>query len=503
MNGNELKLKMKNITKTFPGVLALEKVNFELKKGEVHVLIGENGAGKSTLMKVLTGVYQPDEGFIEINGQNVKINSPREAQNHKISTIYQEFNLIPHLTVSQNIFLGREPKKGFLIDWDKMHNDAEKILRDLRGNINTYSEICQLSVSEQQIVEIAKALSINAEILVMDEPTAALGNMEIKALFKIIDKLKNIGVSIIYISHRLEEIHYVGDRVTVLRDGHYIATNDLNNIGIDDLIKMMVGRELRKKFPKINLKKQTQVEALRVEGLSNDKIKDVSFFVNKGEIIGFSGIVGSGRTEVARALFGIDHIDSGGVYLFSNKVNIDSPSKAINLGLALIPEDRKNQGLCLKRSVRENITQAAYWLLFPTGLIGYKKERSICKKYIADFKIATPSIESLAMYLSGGNQQKTVLAKWLCTKAKIFIFDEPTRGIDVGAKVEIYELINELIKGDAAVIIISSELPEVLGMCDRIYVMRDGKIKAEIPREKANQEIILEYAAGREKGETK
>ncbi len=490
-------LVMKGITKRFSGVLALDRVDFEVGPGEVHVLLGENGAGKSTLMKILAGVYPPDEGTIELEGRPVTIGSPRHAQELGISIIYQEFNLIPHLSVAQNILLGREPRKGPFIDWAEARDVARQVLRGLGSDIDVGAEVSTLSVAEQQLVEIAKALSLKSKILAMDEPTACLTEKEIAMLFETIARLRREGVSVIYISHRLQEVHAVGDRVTVLRDGQRVGSSDLREVGVDELIRMMVGRELKAKFPKVRC--ATESEALRVENLSRAGVlHDVSLRVNKGEVVGLAGLVGAGRTELARAIFGVDPISSGRIYLSGREVEITSPSRAIELGLALIPEDRKSQGLCLMLPIRENITHAAYRLLFPKGLVRGRTEKAVCARFIRELGIATPDMERLVRYLSGGNQQKTVVAKWLCTKARVFIFDEPTRGIDVGAKVEIYEIMNALVKEGAAILMISSELPEILGMSDRLYVMREGRIVAELASDQTNQEEILAFATGRE-----
>lgn len=487
-------LELRNIVKVFPGVLALKDMNFDLRKGEVHVLVGENGAGKSTLIKIISGAYQPDRGEILLEGEPVTFQTSKKAQELGIATIYQEFNLIPELTVAQNIFLGREPKKlqNFAIDWSKLYDDAAAIIKTLGVAINPRSLICELSVSQQQMVEIAKALSLKAKLIIFDEPTGTLGAKDIKNIFNIIRMLKDRGVGIIYISHRLEEIFEIGDRVTILRDGQFIKTIPVADLNLDEMIVAMVGREVKNKYPRTY--NNFCQEMLRVENLSRDDLfEDISFTVRKGEIVGFSGLVGAGRTEVMRAIFGIDK-PSGGTILVNGQKYEPSPLNALKAGIAFIPEDRKREGLCLKLSVKHNIVHAAMPMLFPWRVIGAAKEKECGERSVRDLAIKTPGLDQQVQYLSGGNQQKVILAKWLLTKAKIFIFDEPTRGIDVGAKAEFHKLMNDLVAGGAAVIMVSSEMPEILGMSDRIYVMREGRIAAEFTKEEATQEKILARA---------
>lgn len=494
----KLLLRAENISKAFPGVQALDKVSFDLYEGEVHVLIGENGAGKSTLMKIIAGVYQPDSGNLYLNGEKQRFLSPIAAQKAGIGIIYQEFNLIPHLNVAQNMYLGRFPKKaGLLIDHNKLHNDAAQVLKNLSLNIDTNSFCVNLGTGQQQMVEVAKALTMQSKILIMDEPTASLTEREIDHLFETIQTLKKNGIGIIYISHRLEELSRVGDRITVLRDGKLIDTVKSDKAETEDLIKMMVGRAVESMYARAKSSSKIGEEALRVENLtSGAKIKDASLNVRVGEIVGLAGLVGAGRTDLARAIFGADQYDSGKVYIFGQEVNPDNPSDMVEKGMGLIPEDRKGQGLCLILPTSENIVLANLKKLFGSFFLNFKEEKNVTNKYIKDLRIATPSHKRIVQFLSGGTQQKVVLAKWLCTNSRIFIFDEPTRGIDVGAKAEIHGLMRELVKNGAAILMISSELPEILGMSDRIFVMREGSVVAEIGCEIATQENVIAYAMG-------
>lgn len=490
-------LEMRNIVKRFPGVLALDGVQLDLLPGEVHCLVGENGAGKSTLMKILAGAQPMDSGEILLSGKPIQIHSPHHAQQLGISMIYQEFNLSPYLSVAENIFLGREPRLGKtpFINWSKMYQDARDLLARIRVNLDVRRPINQCSVAEQQMVEIAKALSFNAKIIVMDEPSATLTDHELAALFDLIRSLKTQSIGMIYISHRLEEIFEMGDRVTVMRDGKYIATNPVSQMTREELIRMMVGRELTHEFPKETFDKGHEV--LRLEGFARKgAFEDVSFSLHTGEIVGLTGLVGAGRTEVARAIFGADPIDRGLLLLDSKPIHVRSPQDAIRLGIGLLTEDRKNQGLVLDMTVRENTTLANLGALTRFFFVNQSKEREVTRRYIDDLRIKASSQEQPARNLSGGNQQKVVLAKWLFTKSRVLIFDEPTRGVDVGAKVEIYKLMNELVGRGVAVLMISSELPEVLGMCDRILVMHEGRIAGELARNEATQERIMQLATG-------
>ena len=493
---HEVVLKMSNIEKSFPGVHALKGVSFELRKGEVHVLLGENGAGKSTLIKILSGAYKPDAGDIFLGGERIRIESPLDGQARGISVVYQEFNLIPTLSVAENIFLGRQPMNGKFVDWRRMNEDAEHLLRELQSPIDPRVMVGSLGVAQQQMVEIAKALSINAKIIVMDEPSATLSDREIDRLFETIRTLQSKGVSIIYISHRLEEVKIIGDRVTVLRDGELVGTEDIAALSVDDMIRMMIGRTLSDQFPKEQI--AFGEELLRVEGLGRGKaVRDVTFSLKQGEILGVAGLVGSGRTELARLIFGADYHDSGKVFVDGEHVLITDPTVAIDLGIGLLPEDRKGQGLVLQMSVAQNTTLAAMSALFPkTFVLRPKVEREAADRYVRSMRVRTPSLDQYVEFLSGGNQQKTVIAKWLCSQSRILIFDEPTRGIDVGAKVEVYQLMTELVRSGAAIIMISSEMPEILGMSDRILVMSEGKMMGELSREEATEEKILRLAMG-------
>ena len=493
---NKLILKMEHIRKQFPGVLALDDVHFELRKGEVHVLCGENGAGKSTLIKILSGTYHKTSGQITIFDQETDISNPKQAQELGIGVIYQEFNLIPQLSVGENIFLGREKTNQFgVIDHKKIFNGAQNILRDLGVDINANRLVKDLGVAQQQMVEIAKTLSLDAKILVMDEPTSALTDREITGLFTMIRRLKNNGVAIIYISHRLEELFEIGDRVTVLRDGKYIGTQKICDVSKSELIRMMVNRELKAQYPK--RKSTIGKEVLRVEHLNrSDVLKNINFSVHRGEILGIAGLLGSGRTELARAIFGIDKINSGQIIIKGKRRKIGSPRSAINLGIGYLTEDRKTQGLIMQLSLKNNISLPSIKRFSRFGIINNRAEDRAAKQYVKELRIKTPDLNQKVMFLSGGNQQKVVFSKWLCSKADIFIFDEPTRGIDVGSKVEIYQLMNRLTEEGVAIIMISSELPEILGMCDRILVMRQGEINSEFLAEETTQEKILQSALG-------
>lgn len=489
-------LRMEGISKSFPGVKALSNVSFTVNEGEVHALVGENGAGKSTLMKILSGVYQADEGKIYVNGKDVIIENTKEAQKLGISIIFQEFNLCPHLSVANNIFNGRQPQKLGLVDDKKLNEDTKKILDLLSLSLDPDKLVRDLSVAEQQMVEIAKAISFNSKILILDEPTAALTEKEIDKLFEIIHKLKAKGVGMIYISHRLEELSRIADRVTVLRDGQYIATRDYADVTIDELIKMMVGRELSDKFPKYERKIGDVFFEVRNVRDKNKGLNVESLELRRGEILGIAGLMGAGRTELARAIFGAADCDSKELFLEGSPIYINTPTEAIEYGIGYITEDRKNDGLALNLDIEKNINLAHIPQLSKLGFVSNKAAIENANKYTDSLRIKTPSITQKVKNLSGGNQQKVVLAKWLCNDIKVLIFDEPTRGIDVGAKYEVYELMNRLSDEGVGIIMISSELPEILGMSDRILVMHKGRINGELDREKATQEKILYYAAG-------
>jgi ribose transport system ATP-binding protein len=486
-------LEMRLISKRFPGVLALEDVNFEVRPGEVHILVGENGAGKSTLMKIISGVYELDGGEMFFHGRPVKFSNPRQAQEAGITTIYQELNLIPQLSIAENIFLGGEITRGAFLDWPEMYRRTGEMLRRLHLEIDPRAKVAALGVAEQQMVEVAKALHHRADLIIMDEPTSALSLNEINDLFSIIRQLKAEGVSIIYISHHLDEVFEIGDRVTVLRDGHTIATHATSELDMDTMIGLMVGRQLSEQFPKETAPRGEAV--LRVEGLTRGtRLKNISFEAYAGEVLGIAGLVGAGRTELVRAIFGADLIDSGTIYIDGKPVNIRSPRDAIKHGIGLLTEDRKQQGLVLKMSTRENMTLSILKRLTRGLMTNRRAERQLAAGYIKNLGIKTPNDDQLVINLSGGTQQKVVLSKWMAIQPRVLIFDEPTRGIDVGAKVDIYRLMNQLAQQGVAIIMVSSELPEILGMSDRILVLAGGRITATLSREEATQQKILEYA---------
>ena len=497
---DDVALQMSGISKYFTGVQALDKVDLRVKKAEVHALLGENGAGKSTLMKILSGAYTMDEGSIELFGNPVTIHNPKQAETLGISIIYQELNLIPHLTIAENIFLGRHKMHNRVhIDWKAINKEAERILRDLEVDLPVQSKVGSLGIAQQQMVEVAKALSLNAKIIIMDEPTAPLTDTETNNLFEMVRRLKKNGVTIIYISHRLEEIKTLCDRATIMRDGKTITQVEVADITVDEIIKHMVGRELKDKFPKVE--KTIGKEVFRVESLTSDKITDVSFYVKAGEILGFSGLVGAGRTETARAIFGLDQKTSGNIILHGKEISIKTPKDAILHGIGFVTEDRKGEGLVLSMNVRENISLASLKTLSQGIQLLLKKERNLADDYVDRLNIKTPSIEQLMCNLSGGNQQKVVLAKWLVSESAVLIFDEPTRGIDVGAKIEVYNIINSLAQNGCAIIVISSEIQELLGICDRIIVMARGRKTGELTIEEATQENIMALATGAKKQE--
>ncbi|MDR1626090.1 MAG: sugar ABC transporter ATP-binding protein [Spirochaetia bacterium] len=485
-------VEFKNITKRFPGVVALNNASATLREGEVHVLVGENGAGKSTLMKILSGAYTPDAGGLVVGGRAIEKNSPALAAELGISMIYQELNLIPELSVMQNLFLGHEKQKLFFTDNRGMYGEAKKYLEMLNLNIDPKTQVKNIGAGTQQMVEIAKALSKDSRILVLDEPTSSLADSEIKELFRIIKLLRDRGVGMFYISHRLEELYEIGDRVTVMRDGSVIGTYGINEIGMDKMIEQIAGRAIRSLFP--HARKEARETVLEVKNCHGDRFRDVSLKVRSGEIVGLSGLIGSGRTELARAIFGIDPYYCGEILLNGKKVPAKNPQKSVARGIGLLPEDRKVQGLSLLKGIRENMVVTSLDRLGRRGFTNMAREKNLCAGYVRSLSIATPSIEKLAGFLSGGTQQKVVIAKWLIADLKLFIFDEPTRGIDVGAKSEIYRLMDGLVGKGAAILMISSDLPEILGMSDRIYVMAEGRIRGELDRGEATQTKILQYA---------
>jgi ribose transport system ATP-binding protein len=489
-----------NIEKTFPGVHALKAVRFDLRTGEVHALMGENGAGKSTLMKILSGIYQPDSGAIHVEGKEVAISGPRAAQDLGIGIIHQELFLMNHLTVAQNIYIGREPRRGFgmFVDEAKMTADAAALFKRMKVNIDPSTEVGTLTVARQQLVEIAKALSFNSKVLIMDEPTSALNETEVEHLFAVIEDLKANGVGVVYITHKMDEVKRIADRVTVMRDGQYIDTLDAASTPISTIISMMVGRELADATRADGA--HGEEETLRVTGLNRGKlVRDVSFLLRKGEILGFAGLMGAGRTEVARAIFGADPIESGEIKVHGKTVKISSPKDAVRIGLAYLSEDRKHFGLVTPMSVRDNVTMASWPRFTFRGLWMRDGEmKKTAGEYVDLLKVKTPSVEQETRLLSGGNQQKVVIAKWLLRDCDILFFDEPTRGIDVGAKAEIYKLLQGLAAQGKSIVVISSELPEVLRLSHRIIVMCEGRITGELDGRTASQEDIMHLATLRQ-----
>lgn len=492
----KLLLKVEHIHKRFPGVHALDDVHFDVFPGEIHALVGENGAGKSTLMKLLSGAYQRDSGTIYWDAEPVEIETPKKSQELGISTIYQELMLTPDLTVAENIFLGREPVKSFgRVDAKKMHEESERLLQMLDIPLDPRTKVKQISIAQQQMVEVAKALSQNARLIIMDEPTSSLTDHETEKLFEVSRNLRDRGVSIIFVSHRLEEIFELCGRCTVLRDGQYVATANVADISKDDLIQWMVGRQLGNIF----VKEEAQIgeTILEVQNLSTEKLlRDVSFSLYRGEILGFAGLVGAGRTEVMRAIFGVDQRTGGTIRIKNQEVRIHSPEEAIKENMGFVPEDRKQQALFLGLTVRENITSACMKKVCQNGMVIQNEiEQEISTKFVQTMNIKTPSLEQKVINLSGGNQQKVVISKWLATEPHILIVDEPTRGIDVGSKKEIHALLSHLAQQGIGIIMISSELPEIIGMSDRVVVMHEGRISGIIDKKNnMTQENIMRLA---------
>jgi len=495
----EVIVSMKDIVKTFPGVKALDHVNFELRSGEVMALLGENGAGKSTLMKILSGVYTKDSGTMTIFGTEYDNLTPKQAQAVGVAIIHQELNMCRHLSVAENMFLGREKVNGIVLNDREMEAEAAKILGDLKIDIDPRQTVGDLPVSKQQMVEIAKALSIHAKILIMDEPTSSLTAKEIEELFRIIRQLKADGCGIVYISHRLEELKAIVDRVTIMRDGQYITDGNFADMTMEQIIANMVGREIKEQFPRVSCPKGKKI--FEVKNLNaGHLVRDINFSLYEGEIVGFAGLMGAGRTETTRAIFGVDPKTSGEIWLDGKEVKITCPMDAIKAGIVLAPEDRKKDGLCTKLSIRHNLALPNLDLICSKlGVISSKKEDDLCEKAVKDLLIKTPTVEVNAGNLSGGNQQKVVVGKWLARNSRVVIFDEPTRGIDVGAKVEIYNLMNQLKKQGIAVMFVSSEMPEVLGIADRVIVMCDGKITGEVMAKETSQNEVLKFATEFEK----
>lgn len=493
----ETLLKMRNISKAFTGVQALSKVDFSLRKGEVHALMGENGAGKSTLMKVLIGVHEADEGSIIYKGEERTFESVLEAQKNGISMIFQELNLIPHLSVAENIFFAREPMKNGIIDKKKMNEDANNLLKIFDIDVDSTDIVNTLSVAKQQMVEIAKALSFDVEVLIMDEPTSALTEKEIEKLFELVNKLKSQGVCIVYISHRMNELKRICDHITIFRDGTYVSDHKFEDVSMDEIIARMVGRSLDNHFPPKTAVVRDDIIMSVMNAEREGVFKPLNFDLLKGEILGVTGLVGAKRTELARSIFGADPLDGGEIFIHGEQVFIRTPADSIKAGIAYLSEDRKLNGVAVKMSIKENITMASMDKVSnQAGVISAEKERVASNTFIEKMEIKTPTIDQLVSNLSGGNQQKVVIGKWLFRDAKVMIFDEPTRGIDVGAKYAIYQLLDELAKQGVGVIMISSELPEILGMSDRVLVMKEGEMTGLLETQQTDQEEIMHYATG-------
>ncbi|RCX19363.1 monosaccharide ABC transporter ATP-binding protein (CUT2 family) [Anaerobacterium chartisolvens] len=493
---NAPKLELRGVEKSFPGVKALSNVNFSVKKGTVHVLCGENGAGKSTLMKIINGIHQPDAGHILIDGEEVKIHNPIEARKCGISMIFQELNYIPEITIEQNMFLGSEPLTRLgSVDWREIRRRTLELMKSESLQYSPDTRLKDLTVSDIQMLEILKAISYDSDIIIMDEPTSAITNREVEVLFKKIGELKSKGVSIIYISHKMEEIFRIADDITVMRDGSVVDTLPADELDIDTVISMMVGRKITNVYPKEKLEIGNHV--LEVQDLTcGNTFRNVSFNLRAGEIIGFAGLMGAGRTEVARAIFGLDPYTSGKIKIKGKEVKVRAVNDSIKNGLVMLSEDRKRYGIVPIRSIRENVSLPNLKQFIKKGRLHTKKEKNIVKSICERMRVKAPTLDTTVDALSGGNQQKVVLAKWMLRDPDILILDEPTRGIDVGAKYEIYKLMTELAHEKKAVIMISSELPELLGMCDRIYVMSKGAITGEIKRECFSQELVMKYATG-------
>ena len=491
-------LRMESISKAFPGVQALDDVTFEVGAGEIHALVGENGAGKSTLMKILTGALGKDEGQIILRGAAVQIESPSDSQNLGISMIHQELSLIPNLTVGQNIYLGREPRgrlPGF-IDWKSLYSDAQEILDRLNLDVDARTEVLGLSIAQQQMVEVAKALSLEADLIAMDEPTSALTGPETEVLFEVMRSLRGQGVGLIFISHRLGEVFQIADRVTVLRDGQHIGTEPIEALDEDRVVKMMVGRDLGELYPKEPAQQDEVVlEATNLE--DGHELRGVDLKLHRGEILGIAGLVGAGRTALAETLFGIHPATKGEVRINGQPVKIKSPAEAIRAGMGFVPEDRKQQGLFLNMAVRENIVMSAMDKITRWGMVNFKRADRISHEFVEKLDIRTPSLRQRIRNLSGGNQQKVIIARWLTLNPRVLILDEPTRGIDVGAKAEIHNLMNQLAKDGVGVLMISSELPEIMGISDRMLVMREGRVTGEFSRDEATQDDIMRAATAR------
>lgn len=487
---------LSGITKQFGGVQALRGVDFRLFSGEVHALVGENGAGKSTLVKILAGIHRPDSGVMKMSGEAVELRSPTQAQSLGIAVVQQEPMLFPDLDVAENVFMGRHPRDRFgRVDWKRMYREVDQLLASLDVTLGSHTPVQGLSVAEQQLVEIAKALSLEARVLILDEPTAALSSHEVEELFAIVRQLRERGVAILFVSHRLEEIFAIADRLTVFRDGTHIITAPVSEMSTDEIIKHMVGRELSNLFPKGEASVGEVV--LEVRHLTRPgAFADVSFQLRQGEILGFAGLVGAGRTEVAQVLFGIERAESGEIWLKGRQVRVRSPRDAMNYGIAYVPEDRHQHGLVMNFSIASNVTLPILKQVSRLGLVSPRLEHTIAEEYSRQFRVRSTGVEQLVTALSGGNQQKVVLSKWLATHPSVLILDEPTRGIDVGAKAEVHRIVSDLAAGGLAIILISSELPEVLAMADRVMVLHEGHVTGTFTRAEATQERVMLAAAG-------
>jgi ribose transport system ATP-binding protein len=488
-------LEMRGICKSYPGVQALRSADLEVRAGEVHVLVGENGAGKSTLMKILSGAVTPDAGDVLLNGARVELGDPRRVRRLGISTIYQELSLVPHLTVAENVYLGKAPTRWpGIVNWSRMRRDASRLLAGLGVEIDPDAVVRSLRIAQQQMVEVARALADDARVLIMDEPTSALSEREVAQLFAATARLTASGVAVIYISHRMDEVFRIGRRVTVLRDGRHVATRDIANVTVSELVRLMADREVSDHYP--GRTHARGKELLRVDRLGGGPLRDVSFVLHRGEILGVAGLGGAGRTRLARAICGADRLERGSIAIGGRAVRITSPSDAVRARIGFLPEDRKQQGLVLGLSVERNVALSHLGALARLGIVSRVRERREAEEGIANLRIRTTGPEQPVLHLSGGNQQKVVLAKWLAAQAEVLIFDEPTRGIDVGARHDIYLLMNQLVENGAGLLMISSDLPEVLGMSDRVLVMRGGAVQLELAAAEATDTRVLQAALG-------
>jgi len=496
---SEYILELRNITKIFPGVKALDNVHLEVKPGEVHALCGENGAGKSTLMKIISGAQKATSGDIYFEGKKVTYNTTKEAQNIGISMIYQEFNLVPHLSVAENIYMGKLPTKNGMVDWNKLYKSTQKILERLQLKISPKTLVSNLTVGEMQMVEISKCLSTDSKVIIMDEPTAALTEQEISTLFNIIKSLTSQGIAIIYISHRMDEIFEISDTITVFRDGKHIKTMKTSDTNYDEVVSLMLGQNIENLYPE--REKVSDEVVLKVENLSGKNVHNVSFYLKKGEILGIYGLMGAGNIELSKILYGALHKESGKVMVNGQELHCTKPLEAIEKGIGLVPDDRKNEGLVLIRSVKENISLASLKRIVRKGILDRNAEKQAVKNSINSMNIKVSSPEQLVGNLSGGNQQKVVLSKVLRASPDILILDEPTRGVDVGARAEIYQIIDILTKQHKSILLISTDLTEILGMSDRLLIMKEGKIVKEVLRKDFSQELVIAYASGGVKSE--